>query len=263
MQTILLVCLIVFSVLLILLERIQFIKILIRLLLSLLTMYAYVKAIADGKSIILYSILVTICLTVINTFIKNGIHKKSFSELVSILITSGITSLIIYLICKNTSLQIYKEEIKSFNGLKKSENAMFGVFMISTLGIFMDIISRIIFRLDAQKDKTVDTPWKEQFIQGIEHGKKYVSEKINMIVLILLSVSLFPICVDINKGMNFYDICNQDKIFAYVLIAIVANIGLVLSVLVTASIYACFNRKKTIYKTVSENKIDGKRSLKI
>lgn len=248
---------------LILLERLHAIKILIRLFLSLAIMYGYIRSILDGKSIVLFSIYVTIGLTIINTFIKNGVHKESFSELLSILITSGVTSVIIFFICKSTNLKIYKNEIMSFNGLKKSENAMFGVFMIATLGIYMDIVSRIIFRLDNEKDKTVDTPWKEQFKQGIELGRKYISEKINMIVLILLSVSIFPICISINKGMNITEICNDHKIFAYALIAIVANIGLVLSVPITSIVYASFNRKKTIYKTVSENKIDGRRSLKL
>jgi uncharacterized membrane protein len=44
---------------------------------------------------------------------------------------------------------------------------------------------------------------------------------------------------------------------------LVGNIGLVLSVPITSIVYAMFNRKKTIYKTVSDNKIDGKRSLKL
>lgn len=263
MQTSLIVCTIVFLVLLVLLERLNSIKIIIRLTLSLLAIYGYIKAIADGKSIILFSILLTVVLAVINIFIKNGIHRKSFSELVSVFVTTAITSAIVFGICKNVNPKIYQDEIMSFNGLKKPENAMLGIFMIATLGVYMDIISRIIYCLDEQKDKTVDTPWKEQFKEGIELGKKYVSEKTNLIVLILISVCLFPICVNINKGMHIYDIFNHHGIFAYTLIAIVANIGLVISVPITAVMYACFNRKKTIYKTTSENKVDGKRSLKL
>lgn len=263
MQTSLIACIIVFLILLVLLERLHSIKIIIRLVLSLGLMYGYIKAIAQGKSIILFSGLLVILLSFINIFIKNGIHRKSFSELISVWITTGITSCIIYFICKNVNPKIYQDEIMSFNGLKKPENAMFGIFMIATLGVFMDIVSRIIYCLDEQKDKTVDTPWGEQFKQGIELGRKFVSEKINMIVLILLSVSLFPICVNINKNMNFIEICSEHGIFAYLLIAIVANIGLVISVPITAFNYACLNRKKTVYKTVSENKVDGKRSLKL
>ena len=216
-----------------------------------------------GQSIILFSLLATFLLAVVNIFIKNGIHRVSFSELISVLITSFSTSIIIFIICKIVVPKIYQNEIMSFNVVKKPENAMFGIYMLATLGIFMDIISRIMYCLDEQKNKTIDTPWKDQFKQGIELGRKYVSEKINMIVLILLSISLFPICENINKGMNISEVITDSRIFAYVLVAIVANIGLVLSVPITACVYACLDRKKTIYKTTSENKLDGKRSLKL
>ena len=263
MQTSLLGCLIAFLVILILLERTASIKIFMRLCFSLGILYGYIRAVSNGKSIILFSSLAVLALSFVNIFIKNGVHKKSFSELFSVLMTTMITSGIVWVICKNVQPKIFQDEMMRFNGIKKAENAIFGVTMMGTLGIFMDIISRIIFRLDEQKEKTVDTPWKVQFKEGIEIGKVFIVEKINMIILILLGVSLFPICLNINNGKSFTEILGQPEIFGYSLIAIVANIGLLLSVLITSCIYACFNRKKTIYKTVSENKVDGKRSLKL
>ena len=127
----------------------------------------------------------------------------------------------------------------------------------------MDIVSRINYHLDEEKDKTADITWKEQFLKGIEIGRKYIGEKINTIIFMILGVSLFSICMNINRDIKIYDMLKQHEIFAYFLIAIVANIGVLLSVPITACIYACLNRKKTIYKTVSENKVDGKRSLKL
>ena len=150
-----------------------------------------------------------------------------------------------------------------FNGLKNQANTVFGVFLTVTLGVYMDIISKIIFHLDEQKDKTVDTPWLEQFKQGMELGKVYIAEKTNMIILFLIGILLFPVCTNINKGVKIAEMFNQPEVFAYALGAIVTGIGLLISVPITAFFYACLNRKKTIYKTVSENKIDGKRSLKL
>ena len=60
--------------------------------------------------------------------------------------------------------------------------------------------------------------------------------------------------------MRFYGIT---EIFKYVLILIVSCIGILLSVIVTSVVYAFLNKRKTIYKTVSDNKVDGKRSLKL
>lgn len=221
------------------------------------------RAIVSGKSMILFSIIVTCGIAGINILIKDGISRKSFSELLSIFITSGITSGVVFWICKNTNPKIYQDEMMRFNGIKSSANAIVGIFMLVTLGIYMDIISRIIFRLDDQKDRTDDTPLKELFEQGMELGKKYIVEKVNMIVLVLASVLLFFVCASMNRGMGFSEIINQPEIFAYSLMAIVCGIGVILCVPVTACMYAFLNRKKTIYKTVSENKVDGKRSLKL
>ena len=79
----------------------------------------------------------------------------------------------------------------------------------------------------------------------------------------MLSVSLFPIAMNINNDMSFAKIFNQPQIFTYLIMAIVGGIGVIISVPITAFTYSCLNRKKTIYKTVSENKLDGKRSLKL
>ena len=263
MQTTLIVSLIIFVIFFICIERWQSIKTIIRLLLSLLIVYGYMKLLVSGKPIVILSIGFVLLFAAINVLIQNGIQRKSLSELLAVLITSGITSVVIFGIFQKMNLKIYQEEIMRFNGLKNQANILFGISLIISLGIYMDMISKIVFHLDSQRDKTVDTPWKEQFKQGIELGKVYIAEKWNMIVLGLLVILLFPICNAMNKGMKLVNIIEQPEIFAYTFVAIMINIGLILSVLITASMYACFNRKKTIYKTVSENKIDGKRSLKL
>jgi len=250
-------------VLLIALEKLQSIKIILRIALSLIIIYGYIQAIINGLSIVLFSTVTTVLLVAVNVLIKNGFKRRTITEIISVVITSGITSLVVFFICKNENLKMYQDEILIFNGLKKTENVMFSVFLIGTVGIYMDIVSRVIFRLHEQKDQTVDMPWKEQFKQGMEIGKKYIGEKINTMFLVLIVVALLPICVSLNKDISISDAINQPDIFSYFLITIVANIGIVISAPITAICYATINRKKTIYKTTSENKIDGKRSLKL
>lgn len=263
MQTSLIICLIVFLVLLVVLERLRSIRIIIRIALSIAIMYGYIQAIIAGKSIIKFSILIAVSLCVVNVLVKNGIHRKSFSEIVSILAVSGITSVAVYLICKGKDLKLFQDEIMIFNGFRKPENIMFSIFLITTLGVYMDIVSKIISQLDEQKDKTTDTPWKEQYLKGIDIGSKCISERINTMFLILGGIVIIPICIKMNKGIGFSDLFSEADVFAYLLVAIVANIGFAISGPITAFVYACLNRKKTIYKTVSENKLDGKRSLKL
>ena len=263
MQTSLIICLIFFLVLLIALERLHSIKIILRIIVSLAIVYGYIQAIINGLSIVLSSTTTAILLVTTNVLIKNGFKRRTITEILSVLVVSGITSLMVFFICKSEGLKMYQDEILIFNGLKKTENVMFSIFLIGTLGIYMDIVSRVIFRLHEQKDQTVDVPWKEQFKQGIDIGQKYIGEKINNMSLVLIVVALLPICVTLNRDVGITDAFNQPDIFSYLLITIVASIGIVISAPITAVAYATINRKKTIYKTTSENKVDGKRSLKL
>lgn len=70
MQTSLIICLIVFVIILIILEKISAIKILIRLALSIGIIWIYLKSIVDGKSIGIASLIVSISLVVINVVIE-------------------------------------------------------------------------------------------------------------------------------------------------------------------------------------------------
>ena len=109
MQTSLLICFIVFLIMLVLLEKLSSIKIFIRLFLSLAIIYGYIKAVVAGKSIMIYSSLLVVVLSFVNIFIKNGIQKKSFSELVSVLITTFFTSGMIWMICKKINPKLFQD----------------------------------------------------------------------------------------------------------------------------------------------------------
>ena len=84
MQTTLMVCLLVFLILLICLERLQSIKIIIRLALSLLVIYGYMKLLVSGKSIVILSIGFTAVLAGMNILIQNGLQRKALSEILSV-----------------------------------------------------------------------------------------------------------------------------------------------------------------------------------
>ena len=210
MQTSLLICLIVFVIILIFLEKFSAIKTLIRIALSLGIVWLYIKSISAGKSIGIASLVVAIALVTINIIIKNGINRKALTEIVSVLIVSIGTSGIVWFICRKVRFKSFQDEVMRFNGVRSPNGVMFGIYMIATLGVFMDIISRIIYHLDDQRDKTVDVTWKEEFKMGNEIGKKYITEKINMIIFMVLSVSLFPICANINNDKSFYEIIRNN-----------------------------------------------------
>lgn len=264
-QYFLLGALIIFLVFLIFFERKKSIKSILRLIITAGFLYfVYFKAIVNNINIILMTIIAIIVVPFINIFIKDGIHKKSFSELVSVILVSGITGVAITLIMAFSKTEAYYyDNVLEVNKLQNVTGIFFGISIITLIGVFMDTISKIIEKSDTEKDKAQDITWKTQFKEGIIIGRDLISEKVIMLFLIFAGITFYPICIYLQNGYTFVEVLNREFIFIIWTIAIVGNIGLILSVPITSFVYAMFNRKKTIYKTTSENKIDGKRSLKI
>ena len=64
-------------------------------------------------------------------------------------------------------------------------------------------------------------------------------------------------------NISFVDIINKETIAQEIISAIAGSMGVVFTVPITSAVYSILNKDKTIYRTVSENKVNGKRSLKI
>lgn len=255
----------IFIVFLVIVAKKASLKILLRVIITMFILSViYVNGIANKMNIVILTSLVMFLIAFANIFIKEGIHKKSFSELVSVMVTSLIVGITIYVICIITGIKLsYKDEVLDLAELANTRGLIFGMVTIGLLGIYMDIISRITLKLDEEKNKTEDITWKAQFKDGISIGKELISEKVNMLLLIFAGITLLPVCMYVSNGYKIIEILNVNPVFLMCIIAFVGNVGLVLSVIVTSFVYAMFNRKKTIYKTTSDNKIDGKRSLKL
>ena len=63
--------------------------------------------------------------------------------------------------------------------------------------------------------------------------------------------------------MNLTDILSKEVISEYVISALAGSIGVLYTVPITSIVFAFLNRNKIIYKRVTDNKVEGKRSLKL
>ena len=242
-----------FAIILILIQRKKSIRSLLRIMISGLFLYFIYCKCFSKINVIILSIITILFLSFVNVFIKDGMNKKSFCALISVIITSLLSGAIIGIIILLT---------KTFN-TENTFGIVLGISTISLLGIYTDIISKITKKLDEEKNKTEDINCKEQFKYGINLGKDYITEKVGALILLFFGISIYPICTYLQMGYNSIEILNDEKIFLTITIAIIGEIFLVLSLPITSLVYAFLYRKKTIYKTVSDNKIDGKRSLKL
>jgi uncharacterized membrane protein len=127
----------------------------------------------------------------------------------------------------------------------------------------MDIAIKIANSLEEQKNKTEDASFEKLFKQGLEQGKVLIETKTNNLLLAYMGEAIKIILLFMACQVSFMGILNKEIITENIILAISGTLGMIYTIPITSVTYAIFNRKKTIYKTTSENLIEGKRSLKI
>ncbi len=121
---------------------------------------------------------------------------------------------------------------------------------MATFGICLYMAYFMITHLEDTKNKTEDSYWKKVFQQGIKIGAKQLLGMMNLIFFACVGMALlFTNAKIVTKEMIGISICG--------------SVGVVFTIILSAFFYGIFNSKKTIYKTISENKLEGKRSLKL
>ena len=180
-------------------------------------------------------------------------------------ICAGIIALIFNNLAKMTGasgdamqLSINLADIK-FN----FRDILFAGIVISSLGACMDIGMTIATELGEIRKNNVDITWKELFFEGMNIGRESMRTMTNTLILAYVGNSLTLILLYMANNMSFIDILNREIIAEYIASALAGSMGVVYTVPITSFIYSFFNKDKLIYKKESENRINGKRSLKI
>lgn len=245
------------------------IKAIIGLLLTIIFIYfILVKRIFAGDNAIITTV-VTAMLIIGATFIViGGINKKILTAAIGTLggvITAGGVALFFNHLAKMSGacedaiqLSINMSTI-SFN----FRDLLFVGIIISALGACMDVGMSIASSLDEIKMKNSDITWKELLKSGMNIGRDVIGTMTNTLILAYVGGSLTLILLFMACDMEFTEILNKETIAEQVIAAIAGSIGVVYTVPITSFVYSVLNKDRVIYNKTSENKINGKRSLKI
>lgn len=246
------------------------IKAIFGLLITIIFIYfILIKGIFRGDNAIKNSIITSI-LIIAGTFIiiGSGINKKILTASIGTLggvLSAGIIALIFNRLAKMTGA--CEEAIQlSINMATINFNfrdLLFAGIIISALGACMDVGMSIASSLDEIKIKNPDITWKELFKSGMNIGRDVIGTMTNTLILAYVGSSLTLILLFMACDMNILEVLNKETIVEQIISAIAGSMGIVFTVPITSLVYSVLNRDKVIYKKVSENKVNGKRSLKI
>ena len=235
--------------------------------LAIILFFMIVK-ISSGTNAILLSIFVS-AITIFITFgVIDGFNKKTFSASIGAfggVLIAGIIASIFNNSAKMTGA--YEDAIRlSVNVANVKFNfldVLFAGILVSALGACMDIAMSIVTGLNDLKMKNSEVTWKELIKTGMEIGKNNIGTMVNTLILALLGGTLSLILLFIATDMHFMEILDKEAIAEQVITAIAGSIGVVYTVPITSIAYAIINKDKIIYRRNTENRVDGKRSLKL
>ena len=231
--------------------------------------FVMIRRIFNGDNAITNSII-TVSLVILGTFIIIGdrLDKKVLTAAIGTVggvLSAGIMALIFNNLAKLTGagedaiqLSINMTTI-NFN----FRELLFAGILVSALGACMDVGMSIASSLDEIKMKTPDITWQELFKSGMNIGRDVIGTMTNTLILAYVGGSLTLILLFMACNMNIYEILNKETIAEQIISALAGSMGVVYTVPITSFVYSILNRDKVIYKKTSDNKVNGKRSLKI
>lgn len=245
------------------------IKAIVGLIITILAVwFILIKLIFVGYDAILMSIATCAVIIVLTFIVIGGINKKVVTAAIGTLggvVSAGIVASIFSHLaelsgaCEDAIQLSMNMQTATFN----FRDLIFAGIVISALGACMDVGMSIASSLDEIKNKTKDISWKELFKSGMNIGRDVIGTMTNTLILAYVGGALKLILLFMACNMPITEILNKETIVEEIISAIAGSMGVVYTIPITAFVYAFLNRKKTIYKTTSENLIDGKRSLKI
>lgn len=245
------------------------IKAILGLLYTIILIYLImIKGIFKGDNAIISSIG-TSMLVILGTFIIiGGFNKKITTAAIGTLggvVSAGLMALIFNHIAKMSGACEDAIQLSvSMSAINFDfRDLLFAGIIVSALGACMDVGMSIASSLDEIKMKKSDITWTELFKSGMNIGRDVIGTMTNTLILAYVGGSLTLILLFMACNMNIIEILNKETIAEQVISAIAGSMGVIYTVPITSFIYAILNKDRVIYKKNSENRIDGKRSLKI
>ena len=268
-QNYMLLMVLVFFISIVLIGGKQGIKAILGLIVTILAVYfILIKSIYIGKSPIIMSIITSAIIITATLIIIGGFNKKVLTAAIGTLggiITAGIFASIFSYLTKLSGAceDAVQLSINASNITFNFRELIFAGIIISALGACMDVGMSIASSLDEIKSKTPDITAKELFKSGMNIGKDVIGTMSNTLILAYVGGALTLIILFMVCDFNFIQILNKETIAEEIISAVAGSTGVLYTVPITAFIYSFLNRDKVIYRKTSENKLDGKRSLKL
>lgn len=224
--------------------------------LMILVYFIVLSRASSEKNVIVSTIIFGIIISIIESVINNGLNKKIWISLLGV--ASGV-------LCSTVISTLFMSVSRINLNIKNDFNVQLIIssVIIISVGFCLNLCMQIIYNLDSGKIDTKDAFQKDLFKLGIIFGQRLSIKFIKSLIIGFIGMYFVFIVPNADNYKKVINVLNQDLV-AYGIISIFSIcIGMLVSIPVTSVLYSLINSKKTKYKIKSDNKVDGKRSLKI
>lgn len=230
--------------------------------------FVLINNIYKGENEILFSLISLVCIVFGSFFILCGPNRKSLSASIGTALGVGMSSLIALVFFKIAKLSGDIDKVMQYNVSLSAvkfdiRELLFVTVIIATVGAAMDVAMSIVNKLEEVKVNNPDVTWKEMFIEGLNIGRNDISTMDNTLLLIYISSIITPILLSMTNGYTAIETLNKSMIAEQIIIALSGSIGIMLTTPITSIVFSLINKDRVVYNTISKNRLDGKRSLKL
>lgn len=235
----------------------------VTLLLSILIiLLVYIPAIISGANIYLATSILTIYLLSVNLILVNGFNKRTFSIILSGIISFLVIGLILILL--NNIFMISGYIFDDLDSIEPDENGFILDFksiawagiLISVLGIIVKTSLKIERSIDDMLEDNHKKDFKSIFKTGITEGRKLISNSMNSLGYAFIGTSLLYIISHMSEYKNYTYLINSEKIIILFILLFIGILSSLLVIPITSMIIGIIR----VRKNKSEKKFTQKYS---
>lgn len=204
--------------------------------------YILLPNILKGRNPMVWSIIISIGVTIVTILLITGLTKKSIAAIVGTsvgVLMAGLISYFIGMKIKLTGLSADDATMLMYipQGIKFDfQQLLFAGIILGALGAVMDVGMSIASSIDEIYRANSDLTRKELFDAGMNVGRDIMGTMVNTLILAYTGTSIPLLLLFMAYDSSMMEIINLDTIATEIIRSLSGSIGLILTIPITAMI---------------------------
>ncbi len=202
--------------------------------------YIILPNILKGKNPIVYSVIISVLITIVTIVLITGFTRKSLAAIIGTSLGVLIAGIISYIVGVKINLTgLSAEEATMLMVIPQKidfnfRHILFAGIILGALGAVMDVAMSIASSIDEIYRANKELSHRELFRSGMNVGKDIMGTMVNTLILANTGTSIPILLLFMAYSNKITDVMNLDIIATEIVRSVSGSIGLILTIPVTA-----------------------------